>query len=81
MNAAHPYHGQPGAVPLGGAGTLRDAMHRRASLGHRLGLDAAVAQIVPLCLELAEIHAQGYGFFLHPSSISETTDEIGRAHV
>jgi eukaryotic-like serine/threonine-protein kinase len=74
MNAAHPYHGQPGAVPLGGAGTLRDAMHRRASLGHRLGLEAAVAQIVPLCLELAEIHAQGYGFFLHPSSVTETTD-------
>jgi len=49
-------------------------MHRRASLGHRLGLEAAVAQIVPLCLELAEIHAQGYGFFLHPSSITETTD-------
>jgi hypothetical protein len=49
-------------------------MQRRAALGQRLGLDAAVAQIVPLCLELAEIHAQGYGFFLHPSSISETPD-------
>ena len=74
MNAAHPYHGQPGAVPFGGAGTLREALQRRAALGHRLGLETAVAQIVPLCLELAEIHAQGYGFFLHPSSVAESAD-------
>src|SRR6185295_315261 len=74
MNAAYPYHGQHGAVPLSGAGTLREAMQRRAALGQRLGLEAAVAQIVPLCLELAEIHAQGYGFFLHPSSVGETPD-------
>src|SRR6185436_4447078 len=74
MNAAHPYHGQHGAVPLAGAGSLREAMQRRAALGQRLGLEAAVAQIVPLCLELAEIHTQGYGFFLHPSSITETPD-------
>jgi hypothetical protein len=74
MNAAHPYLGQPGAMPLGGPGTLREAMHRRAALGQRLGLEAAVAQIVPLCLELDEIHRQGYGFFLHPSSITETPD-------
>ena len=74
MNAAHPYHGQPAHVPLSAAGTLREAMHRRAVLGQRLGLEAAVAQIVPLCHELAEIHEQGYGFFLHPSSVSETPD-------
>ncbi|MEO8178672.1 MAG: hypothetical protein ABI895_07555 [Deltaproteobacteria bacterium] len=74
MNVAHPYYGQPGAVPLAGTGSLREAMQRRAALGQRLGLEAAVAQIVPLCLELAEIHTQGYGFFLHPSSITETPD-------
>src|SRR5262245_41218314 len=74
MNAAHPYPGQPGALPYSGAATLREAMQRRAVLGQHLGLDAAVAQVVPLCLELAEIHAQGYGFFLHPSSITETLD-------
>jgi hypothetical protein len=27
-----------------------------------------------LCLELAEVHDQGYGFYLHPSSILETGD-------
>lgn len=74
MNAAHPYHGQPGVVPHAGPGSLRDAMKRRAALGQPLGLEAAVAQIVPLCLELADIHTQGYGFFLHPSSITETPD-------
>ncbi len=74
MNAAHPYHGQPAAVPHTGPGSLRDAMHRRGALGQTLGLEAAVAQIVPLCHELADIHAQGYGFFLHPSSIAELPD-------
>jgi len=33
-----------------------------------------VGQLVPLCLELAEVHDQGYGFYLHPSSVSETAD-------
>src|SRR5262245_9142527 len=74
MNAAHPYPGQPGALPYSGAATLREAMQRRAVLGQRLGLDAAVAQVVPLCLELAALHCQGYGFFLTPSTVTETPD-------
>lgn len=74
MNAALPYHGQSGAVPLAASGTLREAMQRRAALGQRLGLEAAVAQIIPLCLETADIHAGGYGYYLHPSSVSETPD-------
>jgi eukaryotic-like serine/threonine-protein kinase len=61
-------------MPSAGAGTLREAMQRRAALGQRLGLEAAVAQVVPLCLEIAEVHAQGYGFFLHPSSVAERPD-------
>lgn len=74
MNAAHPYQGQQGALPLASSSSLREAMTRRSHLGHRLTLDAAVSQIVPLALELHEVHAQGYGFFLHPSSVAETTD-------
>jgi hypothetical protein len=42
--------------------------------GQRVPLDVAVNQLVPLCLELAEVHDQGYGFYLHPSSITETAD-------
>ncbi|HVZ37238.1 MAG TPA: hypothetical protein VG963_32670, partial [Polyangiaceae bacterium] len=79
MNAAHSYPGrsypgQGGAVPLASSSSLRAAMLRRGQLGHRLSLEVAVSQIVPLCLELYEVHAQGYGFFLHPSSIAETSD-------
>lgn len=74
MNAALPYRGQTGAVPLAASGTLREAMQRRAAHGQRLGLEAAVAQIVPLCLEIADIHAGGYGYYLHASSVTETPD-------
>ena len=74
MNAAHPQHAHPGALFQTGPSSLRDAINRRAANGQRLGLDAAVAQLVPLCLELAEIHAQGYGFYFHPSSVAEGAD-------
>jgi hypothetical protein len=76
MNAAYPQQGHPGAYPSSGFGTrtLRDALNRRAALGQRLALETAVAQLVPLCLELAEVHDQGYGFYLHPSSATETGD-------
>jgi hypothetical protein len=49
-------------------------LSRRAAVGQRLALDNAVGQLVPLCLELAEVHEQGYGFYLHPSSVMETSD-------
>ncbi len=74
MNAALPFHAHTAAVPLAASGTLREALQRRAAVGQRLGLEAAVAQIVPLCLETADIHLAGYGYYLHPSSISETPD-------
>lgn len=72
MNAAYPQHGHQGEFLDTSSGTLRDALNRRAAEGHRLSLDVAVAQLVPLCIELAEVHAEGYGFYLHPSSISES---------
>jgi hypothetical protein len=71
INAAY---GHPGAAFQTGPISLRDALNRRVASGQRLSLDAAVAQIVPLCLELADIHAQGYGFYLHPSSVTEGPD-------
>lgn len=76
MNAAYPQHGHPGAIPSSGIGahTLREALSRRAALGQRLPIETAVGQLVPLCLELAEVHDQGYGFYLHPSSVMETGD-------
>ena len=76
MNAAYPQQGHPGTVPSSGFGTrtLRDALTRRTAAGQRVPLDVAVGQLVPLCLELAEVHDQGYGFYLHPSSITETAD-------
>jgi hypothetical protein len=76
MNAAYPQPGHPGALPSSGFATrtLRDALTRHAAAGHRLALETAVAQLVPLCLELAEVHDQGYGFYLHPSSVTETGD-------
>jgi len=72
MNAAYLQHGHPGAVQDTDPGTLREALGRRAARGQRLDLETAVAQLVPLCVELADIHAEGYGFYLHPSSIAET---------
>lgn len=76
MNAAYPQQGHPGMAPSAGFGTrtLRDALSRRTAAGQRVPLDVAVNQLVPLCLELAEVHDQGYGFYLHPSSITETAD-------
>jgi hypothetical protein len=74
MNAAYPQHGHTGAAQNTGPGTLREALSRRAANGQRLSLEAAVAQLVPLCIELAEIHADGYGFLLHPSSVAENAD-------
>jgi eukaryotic-like serine/threonine-protein kinase len=76
MNAAYPQQAHPGLLPSSGYSThnLREALSRRTAAGQRVPLDVAVGQLVPLCLELAEVHDQGYGFYLHPSSISETAD-------
>ena len=41
----------------------------RSHLNAPLRLDQAIAVVVPLCVEIASIHEQGYGCFLHPSNI------------
>lgn len=74
MNAAeYPSAGAPPRAALV-PGTLRASLERRAASRSRLPLDVAVAQIVPLCVEVAEIHAAGYGLYLHPSNIVEAPD-------
>lgn len=74
MNAAYLQHGHPDAVLRQEPVSLRDELNRREAHGQFFSLEEAVAQLVPLCLELADIHAQGYGFYLHPSSVSAPAD-------
>lgn len=72
MNVAQ-YPSQPGSPPLSNSPErLRDALRRRSARGQVLPLEAAVAQLIPLCTEVAELNSQGYGCYLHPSSILET---------
>lgn len=74
MNAVE--HTSAGAQPVIQVtpGTMRASLEARAARGERLSLDRAVAQIVPLCVEVAEIHAEGYGLYLHPSNVIENED-------
>jgi hypothetical protein len=74
MNAVE--HPSAGAEPLATVtpGTLRARLESRAARGQRLPLERAVAQVVPLCVEISEIHAEGYGLFLHPSNVLETPE-------
>jgi hypothetical protein len=74
MNAVeHTSAGAQPTVPVA-PGTLRASLEARAARGQRLPLDRAIAQIVPLCVEVAEIHAEGYGLYLHPSNVIENAD-------
>lgn len=60
--------------------SLRDELERRRSAGTRVPLETAVEWIVPLCVEVAEIHAQGYGLVLHPSNVERVgTGQFGLA--
>jgi hypothetical protein len=74
MNAVE--HPSAGAQPMAtvNPGTLRARLEYRAARGQRLPLDLVVAQVVPLCVEIAEIHAEGYGLYLHPSNVLETPE-------
>lgn len=74
MNSAHSELRGGAAAVVDSSRTLREVLDARAARGERLPLDVAVALLVPLCSELADIHAQGYGFFLHPSSVEETPE-------
>lgn len=49
--------------------SLRAALEARRAKGERFSVDESLALIVPLCIELARLHAEGKTFFLHPSAI------------
>lgn len=49
--------------------TLREAMEIRRVRGERFSLKESVGIMVPLCTQLASLHAAGATFFLHPSAL------------
>jgi eukaryotic-like serine/threonine-protein kinase len=71
MNAVehHPSAAPPAAALV--PGTLRASLEQRGR-SRRLSLEVAIAQFMPLCVEVAEMHAEGYGLYLHPSNVFET---------
>ena len=50
-------------------GTLRAEMEARRASGRRFDVREAVGLVVPLCTQLAALHAQGKALYLHPSSL------------
>lgn len=58
------------------ATSLRAELDRRRTARAPVPLPTAIEWIVPLCLEVADIHAQGYGLILHPSNIEQ--NDAGR---
>jgi eukaryotic-like serine/threonine-protein kinase len=65
-------------LPVGTAvapGTLRARLEELRARGTRLNLQQAVAVVVPLCVQLAELHRAGQRLFLHPSMLLE--DQYG----
>jgi len=65
-------------LPVGTAvapGSLRARLEELRSRGTQLNLRQAVGIVVPLCVQLAELHRAGQKLFLHPSMLVE--DQYG----
>src|SRR5258706_7530813 len=65
-------------LPVGTAvapGSLRARLEELRSRGTQLNLKQAVGIIVPLCVQLADLHRGGQKLFLHPSMLVE--DQYG----
>ena len=65
-------------LPVGAAvapGTLRARLEELRARGSQLNLKQAVGIIVPLCVQIADLHRAGHKLFVHPSSLVE--DEFG----
>jgi hypothetical protein len=65
-------------LPVGAAvapGSLRARLEELRSRGTQLNLKQAVGIIVPLCVQLADLHRAGKRLFLHPSMLVE--DQYG----
>ncbi len=76
----------PAAVPRGASSsrvlpsgqTLRALLDARRSAGSMLGLDEAIAMIVPLCLDLKAHHDRGEKLYVHPSCVVSGPDGLAR---
>jgi len=67
-------------LPVGSSvvpGSLRAEMEARRAAGSRFSLKESIAIVVPLCVQLAELHAQGKTLYLHPSSIGYVEGQAG----
>lgn len=65
-------------LPVGTAvvpGTLRARLEEMRARGTQLGLQQAVSIVVPLCVEIANLHRTGHRLFVNPSTVSE--DDLG----
>jgi eukaryotic-like serine/threonine-protein kinase len=65
-------------LPVGAAvppGSLRARLEELRARGAQLNLKQAVGIVVPLCVQLAELHRAGHRLFLHPSMLLE--DQYG----
>jgi hypothetical protein len=65
-------------LPVGTAvapGSLRARLEELRSRGSQLNIKQAVGIVVPLCVQLAELHRAGHKLFLHPSMLVE--DQYG----
>ena len=74
-------------LPVGtsiAAGTLRAEMESRRAAGRRFDVKEAIGVVVPLCTQLADLHAHGKTLFVHPSSLRLTAGGaevvVERAH-
>lgn len=60
--------------------TFRAIIDAKKAEGGRMGLDDAIAVIVPVCVDLKERHAKGESFYLHPSAIAKSPDGLYRVN-
>jgi hypothetical protein len=54
--------------------SLRAELEARRAAGKTFSVREAISVTVPLCTRLAELHAQGKTFYVHPSALSFTPD-------
>src|SRR5262245_60069333 len=63
----------PAGAPIP-PGSLRAEMEARRGSGAAFTLRETIAVVVPLCVQLAELHAQGRVLYVHPSVLALTAD-------
>ena len=66
-------------LPVGAAvlpGTLRARLEEARARGDRFNIKQAVGIIVPLCVEVADLHRAGHRLFVHPSALIENGGSV-----